>query len=152
MSFRDAIRMSEAEIASFLAEPRTLNVATIGPDGAIHLVAMWYRMYGTSPVFTTYGKSQKVANLRRDPRLSALVEAGDDYGTLRGVEIVGRAEFIEDPAEVLELVREIGARYGARGAGQDPAKAAAKRVGIRLVPGRVVSWDHAKIAAARASL
>lgn len=147
MSSRDAIRMSDAEVAAFLAEPRTLNVATVGPDGSIHLVSMWYLMQGACPVFTTYGKSQKVANLRRDPRLSALVEAGDDYGNLRGVELIGRAELVEDPGEVLTLVRDIGAHYGRRGAGQDPARAAAKRVGVRLIPQRVISWDHAKIRA-----
>jgi PPOX class probable F420-dependent enzyme len=145
MSSRDAVRMTDAEVAAFLAAPRTLNVATIGPDGAIHLVAMWYLMQGAGLVFTTYGKSQKVANLRRDPRLSALVEAGDDYGSLRGVELVGAAELIEDPEEVVALVRAIGAHYGARGAGQNPARAAAKRVGVRLIPERVVSWDHAKL-------
>lgn len=149
MSSRDAIRMTDAEVAAFLAAPRTLNVATISPGGAIHLVAMWYLMQGASPVFTTYGKSQKVANLRRDPRLTALVEAGDDYGSLRGVELVGTGELIEDFDEVVALVRAIGAHHGARGAGQDPARAAAKRVGVRLVPERVVSWDHAKLAAAQ---
>ena len=147
MSSRDAVRMTEAELAAFLAAPRTLNVATIGPDGTIHLVAMWYLMQGASPVFTTYGKSQKVANLRRDPGLTALVEAGDDYDSLRGVELVGMAELIEDFDEVVALVRAIGAHYGARGADQDPERAAAKRVGVRLVPERVISWDHAKIAA-----
>jgi PPOX class probable F420-dependent enzyme len=147
MSSRDVVRMTDAEVAAFLAAPRTLNVATIGPGGAIHLVAMWYLMQGASPVFTTYGKSQKVANLRRDPRLTALVESGDEYGTLRGVELVGTAELIEDFGEVVALVRAIGAHYGARGAGQDTERAAAKRVGVRLIPERVVSWDHAKLAA-----
>ena len=58
--------MSETEVAAFLDEARTLNVATLGPDGAIHIVAMWYVMHGTSPVFWTYGKSQKARNLSRD--------------------------------------------------------------------------------------
>jgi len=151
MSSRSAIRMTDAEVAAFLAEPRTLNVATLGSDGAIHLVAMWYAMRGDCPVFTTYRTSQKVANLRRDPRLSALVEAGESYDSLRGVELIGVAEIIDDPNEVLALVRQIGAHYGARGAGQDEARAAAKRVGIRLVPERVISWDHAKIGASQPS-
>ncbi|MDT4937959.1 MAG: hypothetical protein QOG80_1630 [Pseudonocardiales bacterium] len=149
MSARTAIRMTDAEIAAFLAEPGTLNIATIGSDGAIHLVAMWFTMRDACPVFTTYGKSQKVANLRRDDRLSALVEGGEGYTSLRGVEFIGRAEIIDDPDEVLGLVREIGARYGTRGAGQDEVRAAAKRVGIRLVPDRVISWDHSKIGAAQ---
>lgn len=145
MASRSRIRMTDAEVAAFLGEPRTLNVATIGCDGAVHLVAMWYTMHGANPVFTTYRKSQKVANLRRDPRLSALVEGGDTYDSLRGVELIGTAEIIDDPAQVLALVREIGAHYGVRGARGDEVQAASKRVGIRLVPGRVISWDHAKI-------
>jgi len=149
MSSRNAVRMSEDEVARFLAAPRTLNVATVGADGAVHLVAMWYLMQDGCPVFTTYGKSQKAANLRRDPRLTAMVEAGEDYASLRGVELIGTAELIEDPDVVLELVRAIGAHYGPRGAGKDPARAAAKRIGVRLIPQRVISWDHAKLAAAR---
>lgn len=151
MSARDAIRMTDDEVATFLGAPRTLNIATVGADGAIHLVAMWYVMRDGCPVFTTYGKSQKIVDLRRDARLSALVEAGDDYGSLRGVELIGRGELIEDPDEVLGLVREIGAHYGTRGAGQDDVRAAAKRVGVRLVPDRVVSWDHAKAGAVPAT-
>ena len=151
MSARDAIRMTDDELTAFLDAPRTLNVATVGADGAIHLVAMWYTMREGCPVFTTYGKSQKVVDLRRDPRLTALVEDGKDYASLQGVELIGRGQIIDDPDEVLGLVREIGARYGARGAGQDPARAAAKRVGVRLVPDRVISWDHSKAGAVPAA-
>src|SRR5689334_13881107 len=125
MPARSAIRMTDEEISAFLAEPRTLNIATVGRDGAIHIVAMWFAVQDNCPVFTTYSKSQKVTKLRRDPRLSALVEAGESYQTLRGVEFIGRAEIIDDPDEVLGLVIDIGVRYGARGAGQDPAMAAA---------------------------
>ena len=92
MSARDRATMSENEVAAFLAEARTLNVATLGPDGAIHIVAMWFVMRGTSPVFWTYAKSQKARNLSRDARLSALVEGGESYDTLRGVELIGTAE------------------------------------------------------------
>jgi PPOX class probable F420-dependent enzyme len=147
MSLRDAVRMTAAETAAFLAEPRTLNVATVGPDGDIHLVAMWFTMHADCPVFTTYGNSQKVVNLRRDPRLTALVEGGDTYDSLRGVELVGTAQIIDDPAEVLALVVEIGVKYAGRSVQRDPQRAAAKRVGVRLVPRRVVTWDHAKLGA-----
>lgn len=145
-SARDRVTMSQAEVAGFLAGARTLNVATLGPDGAIHLVAMWFVMHGTSPVFWTYAKSQKARNLARDTRLSALAEAGDSYGNLRGVELIGTAEVITGPAEVLRLGAELSAKYAGLGHGDDLARAAAKRIGVILRPARTISWDHRKLA------
>ena len=77
---------------------------------------MWFVMHGTSPVFWTYGKSQKVRNLSRDPRLSALVEAaGESYGTLRGVQLIGTADVIADPALVLGIGGELAVKYAGLG-------------------------------------
>ena len=59
--------MSEAEVATYLDEQRILNVATIGASGHPHLVAMWFTMLDGRPAFWTFGKSQKVVNIRRDP-------------------------------------------------------------------------------------
>jgi PPOX class probable F420-dependent enzyme len=138
--------MSADEVAAFLAAPRTLNIATVGADGAIHIVAMWYTMHGECPVFTTYGRSQKVVNLRRDPRLTGLVESGHQYDELRGVEIIGTARIVDDPAEVLDVVRELSVKYSGRSLAHDAEKAAARRVAIILEPKRVISWDHSKLA------
>ncbi len=57
---------------------------------------MWYGFYEGKPAFETFTKSQKILNLRRDDRISVLVEDGDAYEKLRGVEIVGRGEVIDD--------------------------------------------------------
>ena len=95
-SRRDQITMSDAEVAAYLDEQRVLNVATIGPSGHPHVVAMWYTMLDGRPAFWTFAKSQKVVNLRRDPKITGLVESGDSYDELRGVELVGTARLIED--------------------------------------------------------
>ncbi len=145
MSSRDAVRMTPAEIAAFLDEPRTLNSATIGSDGAIHIVAMWFVMDGLSPVFTTYAKSQKVANLRRDSRMSGLVESGSEYTELRGVELIGTARILDDPSDVLRVVQHCSAKYTGRSPGQEAEQVAAKRVAIALDPERTISWDHRKL-------
>ena len=146
MSVRTRVTMTETEVAAFLAEARTLNVATLGPDGAIHIVAMWFVMHGTSPVFWTYAKSQKARNLARDDRLSALAEGGQSYAALRGVELIGTAEVVTDPAQVLGIGEELAAKYAGLGHGGDLARAAAKRVGVILRPARTISWDHSKLA------
>lgn len=137
--------MTPREVAEYLDEPRTLNVATICPDGAIHIVAMWYVMRGTSPVFWTYAKSQKVRNLERDPRISGLVESGAVYAELKGVELIGTAHLITEREVVLELGREISSKYARGNDVGDLTSAAAKRVGIELRPERTISWDHNKI-------
>src|SRR5207245_11795266 len=100
MSRRDQIRMNDEEIRAFLEEQRTLQVATIDHDGWPHLVAMWYVLINDEVVYWTYARAQKAVNLQRDPRLTCLVEAGERYEELVGVQIKRRAAIKNDPATV----------------------------------------------------
>lgn len=153
MSRRDQIRMTEQETASFLERGRSLAVATINPDGAPHLVAMWYAVIDGKIVFWTYTKSQKAANLRRDPRLTCLVETGDTYEELRGVQVHGRARLVTDVAAVQSVGESVYRRY-AHGDLTDEhrrtiAAQAPKRVAVIVEPTSIVSWDHAKLGGVR---
>src|SRR5271166_4663208 len=98
---RAAIKMTEAEIDAFLHERRPMSMCTINHDGTIHAVAMWYGFLEGS--VAVEAKAQKVQNLRRDPRITCLFEDGDYYEELRGVEVVGRAEIIDDPERMFAL-------------------------------------------------
>ena len=141
--------MSDAEVAAFLREPHHLQVATIARDGRPHLVAMWYGLVDGAVVLWTYGRSQKVVNLRRDPRVTCLAEWGRAYDELKGVELIGRGTVIEDPAVVLAAGESVLDRYmGPFTEADRPRleKMSAKRVAVRLDVERVVSWDHAKMA------
>ncbi len=147
-SRRDLIKMTPDEVDAFLHETHTMNVATIGRDGRPHLVAMWYGFLGDAPAFWTFGKSQKVINLQRDPRITCLVEDGDEYSQLRGVEIVGTGTITTDPDDIIA----IGLSTSQRHTGADPDAArpfveaqATKRVGVRIEVEKVVSWDHRKL-------
>ena len=95
---RAEIVMTEAEIGDLLAGTRSMTLATIGPNGQPHLVAMWFALLDGEIYLETKAKSQKAANLRRDPRISCLVEDGAVYEDLRGVEIEGHAELSDDAA------------------------------------------------------
>jgi PPOX class probable F420-dependent enzyme len=99
-SRRDQIMMAPDEIEAFLDTERTLQVASINRDGTPHLVAMWYARHDGDIAFWTYSKSQKVVNVRRDPRLTVMVESGDAYEELKGVTIYGHARIVEDLDEV----------------------------------------------------
>ena len=148
MSRRNLIHMTEDEIHNFLEEQRTLQVATIGHDGFPHLVAMWYILLNNEIAFWTYAKSQKAINLRRDPRLTCLVEAGEQYTELRGVQIKGHAVINNDPAFVQKVGEAIWERYtGPLNDSTRPmvAAQAPKRVVIIVKPVEIVSWDHSKL-------
>ena len=140
--------MSQEEIDEFLQGRHTMNVATLSRDGQPHLVAMWYGFLDGVPAFWTYGKSQKILNLRRDPRLTCLVEDGETYDQLRGVELVGTGELIDDPEIVLKLGIDLYERYTAPyedNVREVLAKTAAKRIAVRIDVRDVVSWDHRKL-------
>ncbi|HKV57971.1 MAG TPA: pyridoxamine 5'-phosphate oxidase family protein [Ktedonobacteraceae bacterium] len=148
MSRRDLIRMGDEEIRAFLQEQRTLQVATINHDGWPHLIAMWYALINDQVVFWTYAKSQKAINLRRDDRLTCLVEIGVRYNELRGVQIKGRASINDNR----ETVQRIGEVIYERSTGplddntrQLVAAQAPKRVVIFVEPVEIVSWDHRKL-------
>ncbi|MDG3011074.1 PPOX class F420-dependent oxidoreductase [Rhodococcus sp. D2-41] len=145
---RDQIKMSEAEIAEFLDHSRTATIATVGPSGTPHLIAMWYAVIDGRIWFETKAKAQKVLNLRRDGRITAMVEAGQTYDTLRGVSIEGRATIVEDPDALWALGVQIWERY--HGAYTEQMRPAVemmlhKRVAVRIDPDRVRSWDHRKL-------
>lgn len=149
MSVRERIKMTEAEQFAFLAEEKTVIVTSFGPRGWPHSMPMWFVVRDGEVWMWTYRTSQKVKNVGRDPRATLLVEAGETYDQLRGVMIEAEAEVIDDFDGVLELGRELFARYtpGAEGPEVEEALAAQarKRVGIRYRPHRVVSWDHRKL-------
>ena len=148
MSRRNTIRMNDEEIRAFLEEQRTLQVATIDHDGFPHVVAMWYVLIDNEIAFWTYAKSQKALNLRRDPRLTCLVETGTRYEQLRGVQMKGNAVLNSDPATVLKLGEAIWERYtGPLNENTRPMveAQAVKRVAIVVKPVEIVSWDHRKL-------
>jgi PPOX class probable F420-dependent enzyme len=140
--------MTDEEVEQFLDGRHTMNVATIGPDGRIHLVAMWYGFLEGAPAFWTYGKSQKILNLRRDPRITALVEDGEQYDELRGVELVGTGTVVEDRERIMALGRSVFERYtGPYSEEMEPVLEAtgAKRLVVKVEVESVVSWDHRKL-------
>jgi PPOX class probable F420-dependent enzyme len=145
---RSKIKMSDAEIDEFLAGRHSMSCATIGADGRIHLVAMWYGFLEGAVALETKAKSQKIANLRRDPRMTVLVEDGESYEQLRGVELVGTAEIIEDPDRLWEIGVSVFGRYNAPYTDEMRPFVEImlrKRVGVKLNVDKVVSWDHRKL-------
>ena len=142
--------MTPDEMRTFLDEGRDLQVASINADGTPHLVTMWYLRDGEDLLFWTYAKSQKVVNVRRDPRATVLVATGEKYEELKGVSITGSVTVVDDLDAVLAFGEQVYEKYwgpidndlvreGVRTMG-------AKRVVIRVTPVKTTSWDHSKLA------
>lgn len=145
---RALIKMTPAEVDSFLHERRAMTLCSINHDGSIHAIAMWYGFLEGCVAFETKAKSQKVQNLRRDPRMTCMAEDGDSYEELRGVELVGRAEIVEDPDRMWKLGVDVFERY--HGPYTEELRPFVetmlhKRVVLKLIVDRVVSWDHRKL-------
>lgn len=146
---RDLIRMSDEEIWQFVAQSRNLQVATLNRDGSVQLTTLWFAVVDGAIVFETFTKSQKIVNLRRDPRIAVLVEDGTTYDQLRGVSINGRAELIDDPSEVVRYAEAIVAKNTPEVPpdmrGQAAQMMARKRTVVIVRPERIASWDHRKL-------
>jgi PPOX class probable F420-dependent enzyme len=149
-SSRRTVSMTDDEVRDFLASQMKVQVASIGREGMPHLTTLFYVVLDDKICFWTYASSQKIKNLERDPRISALVETGKDYEELVGVSVQGTAEIVRDP----EGIRRIGtAVVAAMSGGADLGDLGrdivehqvTKRVGIVITPTKVASWDHAKM-------
>ena len=145
---RSQIVLTYEELQQLLAGTRTMTMATIGADGQPHLVAMWFALIDGDVCFETKAKSQKAVNLRRDPRISCLVEDGSVYEDLRGAAIEGRAEVTDDPDLLWRIGVNIWERYyGPYDESLRPMVEVMlnKRVAVRVKAERIRSWDHRKL-------
>jgi PPOX class probable F420-dependent enzyme len=145
---RAQIKMSPSEVEEFLNERHSMTMSTISGDGTIHSVAMWYGFLEGAIAFETKAKAQKVVNLRRNPALTCLVEAGETYDQLRGVTLIGTGEIIDDPARMWELGVSVFERYN--GPYSDEMKPFVeamlnKRLVVKLHVNKTVTWDHRKL-------
>ena len=150
---RSQIEMTPVEQEAFLREGHTLQVASIGPRGYPHLVAMWYALIDGRICFTTYAQSQKVQNLRRNPRITVMLETGTPYAELRGLVIEGEAEIIEGDTQLAAQVAMVsGSRRPGEAVSAAPSaqtlRTVAKRVVVRVHPVHIYSWDHRKLGGA----
>jgi PPOX class probable F420-dependent enzyme len=152
---RSKIAMTDEEVTTFIERSRTCTMATVGPTGQPHLVAMWYAVVDGLVWFETKAKSQKVQNLKRDDRITVSIEDGLTYDTLRGVAIEGRAAILDDRDALWKVGVSVWERYN----GPYTEEMAPfvevmlnKRVAVRVDVDRIRTWDHRKLGMAPTEL
>jgi PPOX class probable F420-dependent enzyme len=150
VSRRGEIVLTEDELLALYEQERVVTCATIGRDGWPHLMPLWFVVRAGTIWAWTYGKSQKVVNLRRDPRCTLQVEAGDSYDQLRGAMVKAEAVIHDDVDTALGVGLELAVRYGG---GQEVPEAgrealrrqATKRVALEFRERSRSTWDHRKL-------
>ena len=100
MNRRRQIQLSPEEQAAFFREHRKAALATLDQHGFPHVVAMSYFAKDGAFYMTSYGKAQKVVNIRRNPKVALMIESGSAYAELRGVMVRGHCEIIESAEAV----------------------------------------------------
>ena len=145
MPERPDIRLTPEEQAAFLRKNRKCALATLDQEGFPHLVAMNFAVRDGAYYMTSYGKAQKVLNIRRNPKVSLMVEAGSAYAELKGVMVRGDCQIIEEPERVAEVLAWLGeGRTTSRPVGA--IRSAPKRVALKIIPRKTTTWDHSKLA------
>ncbi len=151
MNRRDQIALTPDEQRKYLDEGHTIILGTNGVRGHPQLTAMWYVNDPDGTIFmTTFAKSQKAVNIRRNPKVAVMAESGETYEALKGVLIRGKAEVIADVERcvgVLVRVNEkmMGMSLAPEAVDMIRKGQATKRVVINVTPEHVSSWDHSKL-------
>lgn len=146
-----SVEMEPDEVRAFLEEAHTAVLTTLRSDGRPVSLPVWFLVDGDAVLVAGLASGAKFSRVRRDPRVSVLVEDGERWAELRAVHLEGTAELVEDPDW-----EAVDARFDAKYAGartprdEMPESARrhydAARALLRIVPeGRPISWDNRKL-------
>ncbi|GHI09296.1 pyridoxamine 5-phosphate oxidase [Streptomyces cellostaticus] len=144
------IMMTPGELDAFLTSQRTCRVATVSTDGAPHVSALWFAWDGTSLWLYSVVRSRRWTQLRRDPRVAVVVDSGEEYDQLLGVELSGRVEFVGEVPRTGELCAELDTAetlFARKNFGLDEMPHDGRHAWARLTPEKIVSWDFRKLGA-----
>lgn len=131
-----------AEVFQWLATgPRWGRLATIGPDGFPHSVPLSFLVEDDSVLINLSG--QRLANVRRNPKICFVVDSGSSMADLKGAVLQGTAEMIEDYDERVR-VAQAGVRKRGIAEADLPTSVAEDRYYLRLRPQKIATWDYAK--------
>ena len=124
------------------------SVATVGPDGAPHVVSLWFVWAEDALFVSTRRPGRTWSNAAADPRVSIAIDVGRSWVELAGVVVEGRAELL--PADHPSLRRAISAwheKYRSLLGGDGFGRFTEQVEGLaflRVVPDPLISWDHAR--------
>jgi PPOX class probable F420-dependent enzyme len=132
--------LDDTSVQSFLATKEVAVLATLQADGSPLAMPMWFLHAPATLTMISVAETQKVRNLRRDPRVSVVAEAVTGSGEIRGVIVQGGVEFLSDGPERLALIERFHEKYRRLEKLWGGKAMPPNRVMFRIVPSRVRSW------------
>jgi hypothetical protein len=142
------IAMAADEVDEFLGAARTCRLASVGTAGP-HVTPLWFVWLDGSMWMQSLTRSQRWTDLMGDPRVAVVVDDGEDYMELRGVELRGEVvtvgEIPRTGAEELPELTAVEAAFARKYLGGAEFGYDGRHGWLRLDPAKLVSWDFRKI-------
>ena len=147
-----SIRLSREEAWGVLGSSHTGIFTSLRSDGMPITLPVWFVALDERIYIDAVARTKKVARIRRDPRVSFLVESGERWRDLRGVHLTGEARIVSDPELIARVGKALGEKY-AGFAGDRSAMPAETRghyeiehLTIEIEPDeRILSYENARI-------
>ena len=141
--------LSPEERDAFLTQARTCRVATISPAGP-HVSPLWFVWHAESIWLHSITSSRRFTDLQRDPRIAIVVDDGDSYEELRGVEITGTARVVGEVPRTGSLavpeLEPVEQGFAAKYQGRETLAYDGRHAWITVDVEKIVSWDFRKSA------
>ena len=109
---------------------------------------LWFVWDGTCVWLYSITRSQRWTDLQRDPRVALLVEAGEEYNELRGVEVHGTVEVVGEVPRAGgadEALADPERRFAAKYQGGGDMFHDGRHAWLKVTPSKVASWDFRKL-------
>jgi PPOX class probable F420-dependent enzyme len=147
-----SVRLSREEAWAELERAHTGILTTLRADGVPIALPVWFVALDEKVYVSAPARTKKLQRIRRDPRVSFLVESGERWAELCAVHLTGSARVVDDPAQrdrVQELVDEKYASFRSdRSAMPDATRQyyAVPTEIIEIVPDdRILTWDNTRL-------
>ncbi len=159
-SLAAGVSLTDDEVDELMLSSWNLRVATVGPGDRINVTPLWFGWIEGKVYF--YCRGQKIANLRRNPVCTVLVDRNERFPELQGVMFQGQARVLETTADEsadssLDVVR---AQMGVKYAGGHGEPTPDDTTGLRMeasargrmwrwvvfTPNHAITWDNHKLA------
>ena len=146
------IRLSDDEAWAVVEEAHTGILTTLRRDGVPIALPVWFVALDRRIYISGQAHTKKFARIRRDPRVSFLVESGVPWAELVGVHLTGQARVVEDTDLSERVGMALHEKYDPfrieRSEMPDQTRAhyETRVTTIEIVPDdRILSWENARL-------
>jgi PPOX class probable F420-dependent enzyme len=147
-----SVRLSPDEAWAVLNASHTGVFTTLRGDGVPIALPVWFAVLDRRIYVSGPDTVKRLGRVRRDPRVSFLVESGERWAELRAVHLTGRARIVTEPALLERVAAALDAKYAAFRTARAAMPAGTRahyevpRATIEITPdARMLSWDNARL-------